>query len=101
MWVIVMFDLPVKTKMDRRRYARFRKHLLSKGFFKIQYSVYARPFESQEKSESIQLAITHETPPSGFVRMLMVTDKQFASMKNFMGKKEIEPEPSYRQIMLF
>lgn len=100
-WLLVLFDLPVKTKTQRRRYSQFRRRLLEKGFSKLQYSVYARPFESQEKSQTVQQLITKETPPSGFVRILMVTDKQFSSMKNFVGKKEVEPEPAYRQIMLF
>ena len=87
MWVLVLFDLPVSTKIDRRRYAKFRRRLLEKGFLKLQYSVYARPFETQESSETAQNAIIKEIPPLGSIRILLVTDRQFGLMKNFTGKK--------------
>lgn len=29
MWLMVMFDLPVVTREEKRSYARFRKYLLS------------------------------------------------------------------------
>ena len=32
MWVIVLFDLPTKTKVERQRYTEFRKFLLEDGF---------------------------------------------------------------------
>ena len=34
-WVLVMFDLPVLTKPERREAARFRKHLLKDGYIMI------------------------------------------------------------------
>jgi len=42
MWLFVLFDLPVDTQSARRAYAQFRKSLLKDGFFRVQYSVYAR-----------------------------------------------------------
>lgn len=101
MWVVVLFDLPVTSKLARQRYTKFRRHLLEKGFLKLQFSVYARPFETQESSETIQNAIVKEMPPYGNVRILMVTDRQFGAMKSFVGKKQIENEPTYKQILLF
>jgi CRISPR-associated protein Cas2 len=100
-WVVVLFDLPVTSKLARRRYAKFRKRLLENGFLKLQFSVYARPFETQESSETVQNSIISEVPPLGNVRILMVTDKQFGTMKSFVGKKQTENEPSYKQILLF
>ena len=42
MRILVFFDLPVKTKKERREAARFRNFLLTDGYHMIQYSVYAR-----------------------------------------------------------
>ena len=42
MWVIVMFDLPTKTKEERKDYALCRKSLEFFGFVRHQYSVYMR-----------------------------------------------------------
>ena len=51
MWVMVMFDLPVGTKRQRKVAARFRKDLLEDGFWMLQFSVYARPCSSQENQK--------------------------------------------------
>lgn len=42
MWLFVFFDLPVKTKPERRTATRFRNFLLKDGYMMIQFSVYAR-----------------------------------------------------------
>lgn len=100
-WLFVMFDLPVKTKVDKRRYSQFRAVLLSEGFSQLQYSVYARPFTSEEASERCRNLLTRELPIHGHVRLLLVTDRQFAKMRSFLGKKEAPIEQPTRQILLF
>lgn len=42
MWVMVIFDLPVGTKTERRAATRFRHFLLDQGFMMSQFSVYMR-----------------------------------------------------------
>ena len=42
MWMMVMFDLPVGTKIERRKATQFRNVLLDKGFEMSQFSVYFR-----------------------------------------------------------
>lgn len=100
-WLFVMFDLPVKTKAERRRYSQFRSLLLANGFSQLQYSVYARPYVSEDASESCRDLLTRELPARGYVRLLLVTDRQFAKMRSFFGKKEVPLEESDRQILLF
>lgn len=39
MWCLVMFDLPVETKKQRREATRFRNDLLDWGFCMVQLSV--------------------------------------------------------------
>lgn len=101
MWLVVMFDLPVKTKGERRRYAQFRNLLLEQGFSILQLSVYARPFLSEEASEPCRQLLTRELPTKGHVRLLMVTDRQYGKMKSFYGKKEAPLEEPLRQTLLF
>lgn len=100
-WLVVMFDLPTKTKGDRRRYAQFRNILLEQGFSMLQFSVYARPFLSEEASDPCRLLLTSELPTKGHVRLLMVTDRQYGKMKSFYGKKEVPVKEPIRQTMLF
>lgn len=101
MWLFVMFDLPVKTSEDRKNYARFRKLLLESGFSMLQLSVYARPMASEQMGDSYARMVKDHLPPAGYVRLLMVTDRQFGKMKSFIGPKSLPIEEAPRQLELF
>ncbi|QOJ13356.1 MAG: CRISPR-associated endonuclease Cas2 [Planctomycetia bacterium] len=101
MWLFAMFDLPVLTRTDRREYARFRKLLLKQGFCMLQFSVYARYLPSEEAAEPHKRTIEAGLPPTGQVRLLAVTDRQFGRMSVFFGKKRAAPEAVPVQLMLF
>ena len=100
-WLFALFDLPVVTKIERKEYTKFRKFLISKGFTMLQFSVYAIYFSSEEASISLQNMIQERIPPSGQVRLLLVTDKQFGKQKVFFGKNEGNIEKPLPQILLF
>ena len=101
MWLFVMFDVPVGSRTARRRYARLRKALKRQGFSMLQYSVYARYFASEEATTRHRRLIRAMVPPSGHVRLLSVTDRQFGKMEVFLGETEHEPEKPPRQVKLF
>lgn len=101
MWVIAMFDLPVDTKQAKREYARFRKHLLSQGFARMQYSVYIRHSTSRENAVAHAERVRGCLPPDGEVRVLHITDKQFERMSVFFGKRRAAPEPAPTQLQFF
>lgn len=101
MWLFAMFDLPVKTREEKRRYVRFRKNLLREGFMQLQYSVYARYFESEEASTACRRRIAVRVPEDGRVRILHVTERQFGKMAVLFGKQVREPELPPEQLLLF
>ena len=101
MWVIAMFDLPTDTKQARREYTLFRKHLLSDGFTKLQYSVYMRHCPSRENAQVHIDRIKLHLPPDGEVRVITITDKQFDRMLIFWGKMRKQPEAASPQLNLF
>lgn len=100
-WLMAMFDLPVTTRDARRRYARFRKDLLAHGFTMLQYSVYARCCRSADSAQQVRRDIRAVLPPEGQVRLVSITDKQFAKMEVFFGAKRHPTEDPPAQIMLF
>lgn len=100
-WLLAMFDLPVKEKRDRLEYRRFHDLLLSEGFLRLQLSVYARYFQSEEASEARRRRLQLALPPDGQVRLLLVTDRQFAKMEVFHGKRRARPEREPEQLSLF
>lgn len=87
MWVIVLFDLPTDTKRARQQYSRFRKALLDDGFTMMQYSVYMRHSASEENAQVHVKRIKAKLPPDGEVRIVKITDKQFAKIQVFYGKR--------------
>ena len=101
MWVVVMFDLPVDTKLARRNYARFRAKLLDDGFAMMQYSVYARHSFSEENAHVHIQRVERCVPPDGEVRVITVTDKQFERMRIFWGKRRKPPRKAPAQLELF
>lgn len=101
MWLFVFFDLPVNSAAARRHYAQFRKNIMSLGFDRIQYSVYARAFPSEEAAKSYRQKIRAALPPEGMVSLLTVTDRQFGKMENYVGKSREKPRKPREQLLLF
>jgi len=100
-WLMVMFDLPVKTKEEKNQYTKFRKYLLGEGFIQLQYSVYAKYCSSRENAEKYYRFIQATVPPNGAVRIIMITDKQFGEMVSLYGKTVQEIEKKPEQLLLF
>lgn len=88
MRVIVFFDLPTKTKADRREYSRFRKHLVKNGFVMMQESVYSKIALNQNVALGVCENVKKFKPPSGIVQMLTVTEKQFSKMEMVVGSSK-------------
>lgn len=101
MWLFAMFDLPVVTKSQRKIATGFRNSLLRMGFSMVQYSVYARFCPSEDSASSIRADLRRELPAEGQIRVVAITDRQFALMEVYFGKKRKPAEEPPRQIMLF
>lgn len=91
MRVLVFFDLPVVTGMQRREYTKFRKFLLKSGFLMLQESVYCKIALNGTVTQGIIDSVHKNKPSEGLVQLLTVTEKQYAKMDLIIGdvKKEI------------
>ena len=87
MRVIVMFDLPVTTTLEKKEYARFRKFLIKAGFMMLQESIYCKLATNDTAAETIISNVRMNKPPEGLVQVLRVTEKQFARMEYIVGEK--------------
>jgi CRISPR-associated protein Cas2 len=85
MWLLVMFDLPVLTKTERREAAKFRLWLLDEGYEMSQFSVYMRFCAGKEQADARVREIGRNLPAKGKVHVLSVTDRQFERMVVFRG----------------
>ncbi len=93
MWLFVFFDLPVKTKKERKAAAFFRKMLLKDGFNMMQFSVYIRHCASRESIDVHIKRVKKFIPDKGQVSILSITDKQYGNIVNYWGNK-MEDMPS-------
>ncbi|MFC7334758.1 CRISPR-associated endonuclease Cas2 [Rhodocista pekingensis] len=100
MWVMVLFDLPVLTKSQRKAATRFRNDLLDLGFEMSQFSVYLRHFAGKEQAEVAVRKIGAVVPATGAVHVLTFTDRQYAAMVCFDGRT-VGRKKSRDQFVLF
>lgn len=101
MWLMVFFDLPVKTKEQRKLASRFRKDLVKDGYIMLQLSVYARLCQGEDRTEKHIRRLQLATPPRGHVRAMKVTDRQYGRMMLMVGKRSQNEEKRTHQLVLF
>ena len=102
MRLMVFFDLPTTGPKDKRNYILFRRFLLKDGYDMIQWSVYARLTNGVEDQKKHMKRLQAHLPPTGSVRCLTVSEKQFVGMAFLVGpKKASESHESGGQIVLF
>lgn len=101
MWLLVMFDLPVLTRQDRKNYRDFHDFLEDDGFNRMQFSVYIRPCATEEKTQTHLDRVTAHLPPDGEVRVLKFTDKQWERMLVFRQACLDRPEEPPEQLVFF
>ncbi len=68
---MVLFDLPVVEKIERKAATKFRDFLLDEGFEMAQYSVYVRHTSGKEAVEALVKRIDASLPPQGKVDRAM------------------------------
>ena len=101
MWLVVMFDLPTETPEDKKIYRDFREWLIENWFEMIQYSVYLRYCASPENADVHEKRVMKMLPPTGNIRMIQFTDKQFERMRLFFGRDEKRVEIAPNQLTFF
>lgn len=92
MRMLVFFDLPVKTKQQRRAASRFRHFLLADGYYMVQFSVYARICCGMDSVQTHRQRLRREVPPQGSVRLLVITEKQYTNLEILLGKPSVYDE---------
>lgn len=101
MRLLVFFDLPTVTREEKRAYTLFRRFLLKDGYDMIQWSVYGRVVNGFDDTETHIKRLSANLPPEGSVRLLQVSEKQFAQMKLLVGlPKKQEKKVNATQLVL-
>lgn len=101
MRIMVIFDLPVITKNERHLATTFRRALLKDGFEMLQYSVYTRLCRNRDNADVHVSRMQKEAPKTGSIRILMLTENQYANMKILSGKKTVQEKRNLCEQLTF
>ncbi|EGK7562624.1 CRISPR-associated endonuclease Cas2 [Campylobacter coli] len=85
MRVLLMFDMPTKSKKDQKNANKFRNSLIKLGFFMMQFSVYVKICKGSVSTKTTIKSIEKILPPYGNIRVLTITEKQFDNMQILLG----------------
>jgi len=91
MRLVLFFDLPVETSVNRRDYRKFVKEIKKLGFYMLQESVYVKLGVDSRASDSALEKVKKFLPNEGNIAVLTITEKQFADIKILLGdfKKDV------------
>ncbi len=101
MWMVVMFDLPVVQKAERKAATEFRNSLLDMGFEMSQFSVYMRFCTSPAQVDTYCKQVETALPQGGKVNILQFTDKQYERIISFHGQIKQTAQKAPDQFDLF
>lgn len=102
MIIIVMFDLPVLSDEDKKKYNEFRRFLLKDGYNMLQFSIYSRLCPNFDATYVYLDRLQKAAPTNGSVRVMVVTNKQFTEAKVLTGRKSYqEKRINKNQLVLF
>ena len=102
MRMIVFFDIPVKTKRQRRIANGFRNFLIKDGYHMVQYSVYARVCNGIDAVNKHRSRLKTALPENGSVRLMVVTEKQYEAIEILVGElHEIDTPFVCEQLSIF
>lgn len=82
-----MYDLPMKEYEQTKEYTKFRKSLISLGFYKVQYSVYTKVVANKKNAPAIINRVKRDIPSGGEIRVFYITEKQYQQMDFLRGEK--------------
>ena len=87
---IIFYDLATDSPSDAKNYRRFRKALISSGYYQLQKSVYCKRYKEKQQAKKSLEDIKIISPQRGNVRGLIITSKVFNDMKVLAGDYKVE-----------
>jgi len=92
MRLVLVFDMPVNTKEERREYKKFRDYIMDDGFLMLQYSVYTRMCPNDYSVDKHIARVKSFKPKYGNIRIIKVTENQYLNMIMVHGDKTFQQE---------
>lgn len=83
--MLVMFDMPTTTSIERHNYRIFVKELEREGFVRIQFSVYVKICTNFLETKETEKQLIPFIREDCIVQSLVLTEKQYANMHFLSG----------------
>ena len=83
--LMVLYDLPTQTTVQRHDAQKFRKELLAHGYLALQESVYVKLLRNTSNTDSEVEAVQKLAPQEGMVQVLPMSLQVFQAMRTVTG----------------
>jgi|SRR5690554_248568 len=100
MRVIVMFDLPVDTREQRRAYRRYRTWLIKSGFVMMQQSIYSKIVLNPTAAQFLRMQIRNQEVKEGLIQVMTITERQYADIELVIGETQSETLDDMRRLVV-
>ena len=100
MRILLFFDLPVVTDIEKNAYRKFVKLLKKDGFYMLQESVYVKLAMDEQVVKSTKNKINSIIPNKGSVMILTITEKQFSSIEFMLGSNNTDVINSTERVVV-
>lgn len=91
--LLVCFDLPRTTRVERKQANKYQKKLVELGFTRKQFSLYEREIKQKKTREKVIEVLRTELPSTGMITLYLlpneVNDKQITILGENAVKRTI------------
>ena len=83
--LLIMFDLPAKTRSQKKNYRCFKKVIINEGYMPIQKSVYIKSLRNTAYAAAEKAKLIRSAPDAGQILAVTLTLDQFLSFSTICG----------------
>ena len=91
MRILIMLD-PTNKYGTKGAYTQFRKFLASDGYLRLGPELFMRITPNRKSAEKHLRRVVPYAPPTGTVRVLTLTEKQFAKVNYLAGEPGVQED---------
>ncbi|KFN92533.1 MULTISPECIES: CRISPR-associated endonuclease Cas2 [Tetragenococcus] len=90
MMMLVCFDLPRTTKVERRQANRYQKKLVELGFTRKQFSLYEREIRQKKTRQKVIEVLRTELPNTGVISLYLLPNEVNDQQVTILGENAVK-----------
>lgn len=83
--ILILFDVPVGSRSERKEYTLFRKNLIREGYVRLQKSVYVKLLRNEKSLRGEMESVKGYLPETGEVTVIPLPMGVFRGMETLLG----------------